>query len=552
MSQLRLLSLLGSIWAGTITYAQMDTISPNLISSFGESGMKLGTIEGADFGTVMKKDPTGGGYYVAGLFSSGQAQGVFVTRYFQSGNPDPGFNGGEPVLLTNLTWNTQFFSTSFAWRDTPQGMTLDNSGRPVLCGTSTEPGQPTQMRIVRLTLDGQLDITYGNNGSYEPYSNAERMGLGIVTLPNGKMMCFGAWRANEQSEWNSNSVRLNQDGGLDLFWNTVGARTWDVDENVAQTDYVNAAAGLSNGDVLFVGTCHRSTSDIDLFIKRLSSGGQDVSGFGSDGNGLVLRDMFGHNDWSTDLLVDEVANRVYVTVISDQNSTQNSDLAIACFRLDNGEWDTQFGNGGKAQIDITSTGSPYNDDFLGGLIKGMDGSLYGCGSLVIDNEFQNGYIFRFTQNGDLYTSWLDSGIDTLCYAGEALGILMDGDDLVVCGFRLDIENYTGGDAWDSMDHFVAKYGQDVINGVDVQALAPTAISCLPNPTTGPLSLTRNNAAHTGMLQVYDAVGQLVVERSLRVGERSITLDLSGQPSGIYVVMLRSNEGGREVVRIVKE
>lgn len=80
----------------------------------------------------------------------------------------------------------------------------------------------------------------------------------------------------------------------------------------------------------------------------------------------------------------------------------------------------------------------------------------------------------------------------------------------------------------------------------------TFLTLFPNPTTGPVTLTRNNAAHAGMLQVFDAVGQLVVERTLRAGEGSITLDLSGQPSGIYVVSLRSNEGGREMVRIVKE
>lgn len=74
----------------------------------------------------------------------------------------------------------------------------------------------------------------------------------------------------------------------------------------------------------------------------------------------------------------------------------------------------------------------------------------------------------------------------------------------------------------------------------------------PNPTTGPVTLTRNNAAQAGVLLLYDALGQLVVERTVRAGEGLITLDLSGQPTGIYVVTLRSNEGGREMVRILKQ
>jgi YD repeat-containing protein len=82
-------------------------------------------------------------------------------------------------------------------------------------------------------------------------------------------------------------------------------------------------------------------------------------------------------------------------------------------------------------------------------------------------------------------------------------------------------------------------------------LAQSAIRIYPNPTKGLLKveITGNVADNPVILQVYDMNGRRLLEESNVAS--SVTLDLSNQPAGIYMLLLISGIEKNEW-KVIKE
>ena len=78
------------------------------------------------------------------------------------------------------------------------------------------------------------------------------------------------------------------------------------------------------------------------------------------------------------------------------------------------------------------------------------------------------------------------------------------------------------------------------------------IGLAPNPTAGTVLVTLPALGEgTAVLRVTDALGRVVVERSVARGTERLTLDLGGQADGLYLVDLRQNDR-RVVQRLLLE
>lgn len=84
-----------------------------------------------------------------------------------------------------------------------------------------------------------------------------------------------------------------------------------------------------------------------------------------------------------------------------------------------------------------------------------------------------------------------------------------------------------------------------------------SLKASPNPTSGNVQISMLLEEDQDMLwRVYDITGRLVMEQSAHVrvsaGLWSPTIDLGGQPSGVYYVVCDSGEKGSAAVKVVKQ
>ncbi len=75
-------------------------------------------------------------------------------------------------------------------------------------------------------------------------------------------------------------------------------------------------------------------------------------------------------------------------------------------------------------------------------------------------------------------------------------------------------------------------------------------SIYPNPTQG-VVVMKFAGSLSGNLTVYNAIGQLIIDKKL-VDVSEYHLDISSQPSGVYMMKLRTDNGPEKVIKVIKE
>lgn len=116
----------------------------------------------------------------------------------------------------------------------------------------------------------------------------------------------------------------------------------------------------------------------------------------------------------------------------------------------------------------------------------------------------------------------------------------------VAEIRLHLEFIDGTNEVIFLDNFCLNTGvtTDVAHASDVEDQM-----VYPNPTIG-LFKMRLEGSKAAELLVSDATGRTVLSRSLQHAEGTITVDLSGQANGLYLMRLRHADGMLRVARVV--
>ncbi len=168
--------------------------------------------------------------------------GIVVSRYLDSGLPDPTFGDGGSTVTT-LGGATEQASA----------LVIQDDGRILVAGTSN-PGTGEQAVVLRYLADGMLDPGFGGGAGYVNLPSAGSLGDfadKMILLPGGGILVAGT-RREPDGVTAFLLRRLLPDGSLDPdFGGGTGAVTTRVGTRVARP-VVDLAAG-ADGKVILAG-----------------------------------------------------------------------------------------------------------------------------------------------------------------------------------------------------------------------------------------------------------------------------------------------------------
>lgn len=144
-------------------------------------------------------------------------------------------------------------------------MQIDGQGRPIVAGYDD-----SGWRVERLTKYGVLDITFGTSGAYTTSSGAEISAMQLDS--QGRILIVGY---QGSGEWRVE--RLTVDGELDITFGVSGAYT------TSSGSFVNAIQLDSQGRILITGEQNDGSGGFDWRIERLTVDGELDSTFGRGG-----------------------------------------------------------------------------------------------------------------------------------------------------------------------------------------------------------------------------------------------------------------------------
>jgi len=278
---------------------------------------------------------------------------LFVVKYSSSGTKQ---------------WTKQLGSSS---RDSANGVATDSSGNVYVTGT-------TYWELDGNTSAGKADlfvVKYNSSGTWQwtKQNGTDRYdeARGVATDSSGNVYVVGGTKGNLNGISNS--------GRTDAFvikFHSSGTRQWTKKLGTWQTDFANAVAIDSSGNIYVAGVTERhldgnaSAGNDDLFVVKYDSKGkkQWTKQLGTK-----------RNDRATGVATDSSGN-IYVTGYTywglDGNTYAGSNDAFVVKYLDNGtkQWTKQFGTSSTDLADGVATDSSGNVYLVGYTYGGLDGN----------------------------------------------------------------------------------------------------------------------------------------------------------------------------------
>jgi uncharacterized delta-60 repeat protein len=146
-----------------------------LDTSFAEAGVYRIAITGSGFGSCRKAIELGNGKILALVNSAGSACGsIFLIRLTPLGQPDPGFNNGQPLAVPG---------------EVADSMTVQADGKILV----THRGVLTGQQLSRYRPDGVPDISFGDNGTITFTDQQFTLLKSVIIQPDGKLVVAGQW-----------------------------------------------------------------------------------------------------------------------------------------------------------------------------------------------------------------------------------------------------------------------------------------------------------------------------------------------------------------------
>lgn len=142
-------------------------------------------------------------------------------------------------------------------------------------------------------------------------------------------------------------------------------------------------------------------------------------------------------------------------------------------------------------------------------------------------HLHNNWAIRIEKDGEYYYGWFRTYVDYVP------GVKNDFcfDKIAFC----TIPNYPL--VWGQTELYDDVKENDILEFADVH----------PNPTTGVFTITGENLRQ---IEVFDALGQRIA--TLQANSDRTTIDLGGQPAGVYLINVNDKEGKSYSDKVVKQ
>ncbi len=281
---------------------------------------------------------------------------IAVVRYLTNGALDPSFGTGG-MVITDISGATS---------EEPSSIAIQSDGKIVVGGMIT-PTTYWDFGVLRYTTNGQLDVSFGNNGVVTTDMNGgnERI-TSLAIQSDGKIVAVG-YAAQDTSGANTDFAvaRYTVDGDLDTSFGGVGFVTAAIlpwNESAWAMSLQSDGKILAAGRVCLDSQC--STKNVAI-VRFLSTGGLDAT-FGT--TGVAITDIPGTGDWAYGVAASPggVIVAAGTVVVSGKY-----DFFVACYD-EHGSLDTDFGGSGIVTTDVNSDNDSANSVVLtnGGVLVG--------------------------------------------------------------------------------------------------------------------------------------------------------------------------------------
>lgn len=257
--------------------ARYNSDHGSLDTTFDDDGMQTTDIFQDDASAyAISVQPDGfivlGGY----CYDSGNSETEFaLVRYEPDGDLDVTFD--EDGIVT-----TYFGSVGYGNYDYVYAMALQSDGKIVAAGYGQNDGYH-YMASARYETDGNLDLTFGNNGLITDLSEynswADAWANAIAIQSDGKIVVAGGGFGLDQSYYYQSNdfalIRYNIDGSRDTTFDGDGLAIWNRGE--FSDDFLYGVAIQSDGKIIAAGY-----SDGTTLVRYNPDGSLDTT-FGDDG-----------------------------------------------------------------------------------------------------------------------------------------------------------------------------------------------------------------------------------------------------------------------------
>ena len=259
----------------------------------------------------------------------------FIAKLLSDGSMDETFGeGGVSIIGNNNTYINDIWLL-------PDGS--------ILCSGQEGSTYVKQMQVVKITSNGQVDTTFGDNGFVRSFFGFPSVNANaLLVQPDGKFIIGGAVISDTEYPHNSSQLflaRFNADGSVDVDFGENGIAIHN-----SSTEEAKDMAFTSDLKIVVVGDIEQNLSGTygDVIVTR----------FNNDGS---LDETFGQNSGFTRVSVDSYAEYASSVIISPEGKIYlggsywdwNTYHLVIRFNED-GMPDTSFGNNGVFETAVRS------------------------------------------------------------------------------------------------------------------------------------------------------------------------------------------------------
>ncbi len=352
-----------------------------------------------------------------------------IARIDSYGALDAGFGSlGKRSVYFDLGGNN---------RDEAYALAIQADGKIVVVGT-VERVTGTDIGVVRLKPDGDLDPTFGSGGTttiaYDPTANRFDSGIDVLIQADGKIVVAGSVETGASNgDYDFAAFRLTTTGTLDTTFSNDGKILVAFDLGWNKADFCNAIAMQSDDKIVLAGSAELAASSYDMAIARLSTDGELDLGFNGDGKATVAFDLTGSNWDSAYAVAIQEDGKILVAGSTLASDPIDFDFAVA--RLTStGVLDPTFSFDGKATIAFDMGDS--NWDEAHGMAVEAGGTIVLVGRVRVGTH-ENFGVARLRNDGAIDSSFGFGGKTVFGFSsatrneGEGVTLQADGKIVVV-------------------------------------------------------------------------------------------------------------------------
>lgn len=422
-----------------------------------------------------------------------------LSRYLPNGDLDTTF--GTDGRVVNDFGNTFQFVFYTSLHQQTDGKLLTSS-------EYQDPNGDSDIFLVRYLENGDIDTTYGDNGSVRIHYGIDKLASSLL-LPDGKIIVGGTTSIGDSRYLLLTKYLVN--GEIDLSFGDNGITVTYIND---ESTWAFPLILQTDGKVLISYRKQEANDQQTLMFQRYLENGQLDPSFGVDG--VVTTNIV------EDFIFGSIALKENGNIVAAIHPRY--DPILAQF-LPNGDPDLSFGTDGKMNIVVPSK-IPFNillDENEKILISGND---YGF-------EISDYYLTRFNSDGSLDPTFGVNGATVLYF--ESNGIIMQSDNKILitgCTFW-----YAG-----EVDFVVARLNNGIL-GVSENSLEDTVV--FPNPSDGVFTIKSSaDFDSENSYTVTDISGKNIQKGILQSSETII--DLSEVQTGIY--FLKANNTRLKLIK----